>query len=337
MFKKLFVLSVFVLFGINQLFAQLEPECNNIIGQAINVPAGGANNCIPYPLNPAVPTAGTPVTRCFTYQFIGPINLGYLLVTGQCGPFPLYNTLSFSLYNATCDTLLISGNIFPFSPLNDTFIDELVLNEWYIICYHWVANCPQTDACPIIFTSLLPIELMSFEVESVEGYNIIEWSTASEINNDYFVLERSFDGGSWEEIEVVPGAGNSTSVIKYKTNDKKPLVGLNYYRLKQVDYNGQHEYSGIISTKSLFYEKFIIMPNPAKNVLNIVSYSNKDINTTIEIVNESGYKVYENNNVIMSSADNLAVDISKYGKGVYFVNILVVNNPTQYVFKFIKN
>ncbi len=333
MYKNLFVLFVILLLGINQSFAQLEPECNNIIGQATN----SGVNCTPFPLNPAIPTAGTPVTRCFSYQFTGPINLGYLLVTGQCGPFPLYNTLSYSIYSAACDSLIASGNIFPFNPSNDTFIDELIPNEWYIICYHWIANCPQTDACPIIYTSLLPIELLSFEVESVDGINILKWTTASEINNDYFVVERSIDGSEWEPIGIVPGAGNSISTVKYIFNDDEPLNGLNYYRLKQIDYNGKYEYSGIISTKSLFYEKFVIMPNPAKNTLNILSVSDKDIESVVEIVSESGEKIYVNENVKMNSSSNLEVDISKYSQGVYFVNILIKSNPSQYVFKFVKN
>ncbi len=336
MFKKLFVLCVLSLLFIGNSYGQLEPECNNIIGQATVQPSGGLN-CAPFPLNPSIPTAGTSVTRCFSFQYTGPINLGYLLVTGQCGPFPLYNTLSYSLYNNACDTLVSNGNIYPFNISNDTFIDDLNINEWYIICYHWVANCPQTDACPIIYTSLLPIELIRFEVESIEGSNIIEWSTSSEFNNDYFILERSIDGGYWEEINKTDGAGNSTSTLNYKFIDGKPLKGLNYYRLKQVDFDGHFEYSGIISTKSLFYEKFVIMPNPAKNTLNIYSITNKDIDAVVEIVSEMGVNVYSNDNATMSSAHNLVIDISKYSDGVYFVNILIKNNPTQYVFKFIKN
>lgn len=216
----------------------IEPECTNIIGQAFNQPSGSLN-CTPVYLNPDIPLAGTPVTRCFSYQFIGPVNLGYLLVTGQCGPFPLYNTLSFSLYNLACDTLLISGNIFPYNPANDTYIDELVLGEWYIICYHWTANCPQTDACPIIYTSLLPVELLDFDVLINKNQVLITWVTASQIQTKEFSIYKSTDNKTWEIVNTVEGAGYSNSTLAYIIEDSYPLNGITYYRLYEEDYDGE--------------------------------------------------------------------------------------------------
>jgi hypothetical protein len=215
----------------------LEPQCSNIIGQALNQPSGGTS-CIPVPLNPAIPTAGTPVTRCFSYQFIGPINLGYLLVTGQCGPFPLYNTLSFSLYNLACDTLIMAGPIYPFSPNNDTYIDELTLGEWYIICYHWVANCPQTDACPIIYTSLLPVSLLDFDVLLNKNEVLITWSTASQLNTSSFRVMKSKDYIRWEVVDEVEAAGYSNHTLAYIIEDNYPSQGSTYYRLLEEDYDG---------------------------------------------------------------------------------------------------
>ncbi len=336
MFKKLFVLLLFILLFVTQSFAQLEPQCNNIIGQAF--PQTNSATCIPYPLNPAITSSGIgiPVTRCFSWFYTNPVNLGYLLITGQCGPFPLYNSLTFNLYNQNCDTLIVSGNILPLPRVN-TFIDYLQDSTWYNICYTWTPNCPQTDACPLINISALPIELISFEIEPLENKNVIKWSTASEINNDYFVLERASEINSWEIINITEGAGNSNTVLNYKFVDENLKSGINYYRLKQVDYDGNYEYSNIISAKSIFVEKYIIVPNPAKNILNIYSTSEKHSQVNVEIFNENGIKVYSKESTRLNSSDKLEIDIQNFSNGVYFVNILTLNNPMQFVSKFIKN
>ena len=96
----------------------------------------------------------------------------------------------------------------------------------------------------------LPIELISFTGHSEGVVNKLEWSTASEINNDYFTLERSEDGINFTEIGKVVGAGNSTSKLNYTFIDEKPLYGINYYILRQTDYNGDYELSNIVAIKN---------------------------------------------------------------------------------------
>ncbi|HYV92665.1 MAG TPA: T9SS type A sorting domain-containing protein [Chitinophagales bacterium] len=102
-----------------------------------------------------------------------------------------------------------------------------------------------TIICPVI----LPIELVNF-FAACEGDNTItlRWQTASEINNNYFAVERSSDGINFEQIGVnVPGSGNSNTIHDYSLTDLQPLSGVSYYRLKQVDYSGEFTYSYIIS------------------------------------------------------------------------------------------
>ena len=93
----------------------------------------------------------------------------------------------------------------------------------------------------------LPVELLTFTVEKTsENDAFLEWSTATERDNDFFVVERSSDGWLFEEVETVPGAGNSQSVLQYEFLDKYPLTGTSYYRLKQVDYSGEVSYSDVV-------------------------------------------------------------------------------------------
>ncbi len=98
--------------------------------------------------------------------------------------------------------------------------------------------------CP----SPLPIELLSFTSDKLTcGNNIIRWSTATETNNDYFVVERSLDMVTFTNIGTVDGAGNSTTILNYNFKDITPQPALNYYRLKQIDFNGDASYSTIVS------------------------------------------------------------------------------------------
>jgi hypothetical protein len=89
----------------------------------------------------------------------------------------------------------------------------------------------------------LPIDLLSFTAKYQDGIVLLNWATGSEINNDYFTLERSRDAVSAEIIGFVDGAGNSSQTLPYEFVDHDPLPGISYYRLKQTDYDGSFEYS----------------------------------------------------------------------------------------------
>lgn len=96
--------------------------------------------------------------------------------------------------------------------------------------------------------NVLPISLLAFDAQPTsEATVLLTWSTASEINNDYFSLERSKDTGQWEAIAEIKGAGNSNNTLHYSHVDKNPLMGLSYYRLKQTDYDGTYSYSEVKS------------------------------------------------------------------------------------------
>jgi hypothetical protein len=93
----------------------------------------------------------------------------------------------------------------------------------------------------------LPIALLDFYVESLGNYNKVTWTTASEHNNDFFTIEKSNNGNSFFPITKYPGAGNSAHPINYSFFDYDVLPTINYYRLKQTDYNGDNETFFIVS------------------------------------------------------------------------------------------
>ncbi len=96
--------------------------------------------------------------------------------------------------------------------------------------------------------SPLPIELVSFEASCKNGEVEIKWITQSEINNDYFMVEKSYDAVTFFELTKVQGAGNSSVVTYYSVIDPNPSSGVAYYRLKQVDFDGTITYHDVASS-----------------------------------------------------------------------------------------
>ena len=275
--RFLLMLLALPTFGFSQ---PLQTQCNNILG-VVNAVPSGTFICNPLPLNPGISNVNeTPITRCFSYQYLGPVRLSYLLVSGQCGPFPLYNQLSFSLYNATCDTLIVSGTIIP-TQLN-TFINYLTVGNWYIICYTWIPNCPQTAACPLLYTSLLPVELLTFTAEVDNDDVTIKWATASQLQVDRLVVTKSYDNIHWEEVVSYPGEGTTNSTNYYRYNYTEPYKGIVYYRLSELTFDGQVNAISVIAVdKSYVYgkEKYYDMlgreTEPDAGGIYIVKYGNQ--------------------------------------------------------------
>lgn len=194
------------------------------------------------------------------------------------------------------------------------------------VIVEFFTNAPENSSTCV---SPLPIILSDFTVKKVNDKSIIKWTTLTEINNDYFIIERSTDGKRFEEINKTKGSGNSNQTINYQFVDYRPKEGINYYRLKQVDFDGTYSYSEI---KVLNFEN--------NSVIGIYYYENhlyiksKETlaNTSIEIYNLSGQLISSIN--IISGKNEEKIEIPNLlGNGVYFAN--VINTEFQKSFKFI--
>ncbi len=175
----------------------------------------------------------------------------------------------------------------------------------------------------------LPIELISFNF-SVEGKDIeLTWETASEVNNDYFTVERSQDAVNFEPVGRVDGKGNYNGLSKYTLTDFNPLTGVSYYRLKQTDFDGKYSYSDIISVNYVTSTPFDgpsmkLFPNPTtrgsdvKMELSGLS-PNKEI--LVVVTNVLGQQMYSK--VIVSDTNgNILYAVDPYNQlpsGTYVV------------------
>ncbi|MEM7368501.1 MAG: T9SS type A sorting domain-containing protein [Bacteroidota bacterium] len=121
----------------------------------------------------------------------------------------------------------------------------------------------QSTATPLTGVSF-PIALLSFDAFPEEEYVLLKWATESELNHDFFTIERSEDAASFEDLILTPGAGNSYSLRLYEEKDLHPLSGTSYYRLKSTDFDGTFRYSHIVEVnrqQSLGWE-MKLFPNP---------------------------------------------------------------------------
>jgi hypothetical protein len=166
-------------------------------------------------------------------------------------------------------------------------------------------------------TSPLPIELLNFSGNCNGNNTHLKWSTASEINNDYFTIERSIDAISYELLGKVDGAGNSVQTLNYSFVDPTPIEGTGYYRLKQTDFDGKYKYSKIISVKCIKIrsEKIIVYPNPASYNVTIELLGNSRT-LPFEIINSKGQVIY-------SGTITNKINLPNNGliSGLYFVKV----------------
>ena len=182
---------------------------------------------------------------------------------------------------------------------NKTFFDNLIIGN--------------------INLSPLPIKLTLFNLAPIENKKAkINWSTASETNNDYFTVERSKDGIEWREINITKGAGNSSELLNYQIIDTKPYSGLSYYRLKQTDFDGHYTYSSIekIDFTTHLNSQINIYPNPSNQFITIDS---KDVLEPFTIYNILGENIMNKISINSTSNYSQIIDLSNLNQGVYFL------------------
>ncbi len=191
-----------------------------------------------------------------------------------------------------------------------------------------ITSAPVTSFSPFTLASRttenpLPVEFTFFNAKLNGSQVDLSWQTYSEVNNDYFTVERSSDGIYFEEIGTVNGAGNSNNINNYYFPDKSPLKGLSYYRLKQTDYDGSYKYSDIKAVninQDVNNLNITLYPNPVKNN-NLNIYFSKNIDN----LNISIYDIYgkEIMNKKYINIKNINIPTKSLEKGMYFINFII--------------
>jgi len=160
----------------------------------------------------------------------------------------------------------------------------------------------------------LPVELISFEAVQEQNGVKLEWSTASEKNNSHFEIQKSNDGKEFETLGIVQGNGNSSSIIEYEFMDYSNHGNVSYYRLKQLDFDGQFEFSDVVKVQfSAQFFNINIHPNPASNLI-YINFDEAVGATTIQFVNTKGQIVKKET---VKEANQLELNIADLPVGYY--------------------
>ncbi|MCC5929711.1 MAG: T9SS type A sorting domain-containing protein [Cyclobacteriaceae bacterium] len=236
---------------------------------------------------------------------------------------------------------------------NELAWEQLVIMRWVQASSHWspVSSTPShnfiastiSDQVPFSTNYLtlgspnadvnpLPVELISFSARYRDSKVILNWATATEINNDGFEIEHSQNGTAFETLGWVPGNGNSKDRIDYHFIHDNPFIGVNYYRLKQYDYDGAFEYSPLVmvNVQPDARGKILVKlwPNPVENgELNLlVEFEEPESHILMEIISLDGQVMHTANlqaNRIGFTESKVA-GLSLLRQGIYLVRLSTV-------------
>ncbi|HNQ69584.1 MAG TPA: T9SS type A sorting domain-containing protein, partial [Bacteroidales bacterium] len=167
----------------------------------------------------------------------------------------------------------------------------------------------------------LPVDLIKFYAECDNNSAIISWETASETNNDYFILEKSNDMISFFELARIEGAGNSNTLLSYSNVDNELFSGNNYYRLKQVDYDGRTRTYNTISINcdksSSELPSLIAYPNPFTNELNVVIDNIQESDFVLELYDNIGKLIFSQEYTTEETSFHTVLDLTNLLPAVY--------------------
>lgn len=192
------------------------------------------------------------------------------------------------------------------------------------------ASCSSSPSDPsfavdnIIITAPnpVPVELIFFDATLQDQAVELQWATASEINNDYFTIERSIDGQSFEHIAIINGAGNSNEPLFYSYTDHSlPDAYIIYYRLKQTDYDGTTSYFPIRAVQRKSPPEIFVYPIPLEDVL-FIDVSNMEYQSLyVEIISVLGQQMYAQQLHTHEQFTTWAIPVAHFPPGGYLLKI----------------
>lgn len=233
--------------------------------------------------------------------------------------------LTYNLGGEDVQAIVIEDNDGDINNQTYTFIVP-TCDNYTVALTGWTNPAASGSSCPgnIINTSIiLPVTFGQFEVKRNNRNINIDWSTLSEINNDKFIIQRASENTKFENVGEVISAGNSFRQMNYNFVDKDLRSGMNYYRIQQIDLDGNFSYSETRQIKVELISDILVYPNPSKNniVLSSASYG------MYRIFDAHG-KIIKSINTEQTSND---IDISEFESGLYFIVGDQNKNTTSFI------
>jgi Secretion system C-terminal sorting domain len=167
---------------------------------------------------------------------------------------------------------------------------------------------------------VLPLQWLSFTAQIQNEKVLLNWSTANEQNTKDFVIQYSRNGLTWDNLAIVPAAGNNNATRYYSYVHSSPVKGMNYYRIQQKDIDGRGSFSDTRSVKFSTNDlSFIILNNP---VTNGILQLKMNIPVILSIYNSTGRLLWQKKAGMRTET----IDVSKYARGIY---LLKTNNESK--------
>lgn len=174
-----------------------------------------------------------------------------------------------------------------------------------------------TYTSPFIFSGL-PVLFKNFEANCTNNGTLVSWSTASEFNSDYFELQRSANANDWTSVATIKAAGNSTTAHTYQQLDLNGRTM--YYRIKQVDLDGDFTFTNIIRTNCEAKKMdMTIYPVPAQNILNVIIRSDKALKTQLFLIDGVGKIVRKINADLFNGSNRFIFNLDGLSTGEYLI------------------
>lgn len=243
---------------------------------------------------------------------------------GNCSTVETNYTLKKSTRHVGSDAVLTRFNY-------DYIFTDLVIGKKYFLLVDGdgaagkVGDISEfTILLEVIKETALPISLLSFDATPSKKGVTLNWSTASERNNDYFTISRSSDLENWEEVGTVKGSGSVNYQLDYDFIDIAPLDGISYYQLKQTDYNGEYESFDPVSVSinaNHLSNTVVVYPNPTKAGFDIQVYSKKMIEAQVSIHSMTGRNVITQTTQLVKGKNSISMKDERLDRGVYLVTI----------------
>lgn len=211
----------------------------------------------------------------------------------------------------------------------------------------WVISNFNTSFSPFTFGSKkgqnpLPVSLLTFDAKLINKEVETNWTTASEQNTNYFMVEKSKDMINFEDVGMVSAAGFSNELQNYQLVDHHPWENISYYRLKIVDFDNSFTYSEAVAVnnpqaireenanQSASFELVSLYPNPVNNDFSVLVYAPENTTLTISITDISGKLVYQNQLYILNGDNKISLNAAHFVNGFY---ILTLSNPQNKISK----
>ncbi len=182
-------------------------------------------------------------------------------------------------------------------------------------------------------STVLPVDITDFSGTALENNNTsLNWTTATDSKNAFFEIEKSANGSAFEKIGSVYGHSNGAQNKTYQFIDRAAIATLNYYRLKQVDVNGQIKYSSIIIVKSntVFGNTLVISPSLVSDHINIKIHAATATNAAIKIIDGSGRVLYYLNQRLDKGVNAFSLtSLQQLSKGMYILQLFIDDKWTS--------